>query len=153
MAKANKRVDPRGAPAFSMPRSVDIIAPFDRGLTETEIDILRAIIADNQEPPAPAGRPAHDCSIGVGAFVRYRLSRSDVDQILARRRDRRLRGNAPMIGQSCPALVVAMTPPDILSLKVFLDGEDELWTERRAPGEGHGRWFSSTAIVGTRDAV
>ena len=76
----------------------------------------------------------------LGGLVDYRLTVHDVAQIVARRKKREESGNAPVVGEKCPALIVSEAGAGICNLQVFLDGEDSLWVKYRTRGERAGNW-------------
>lgn len=86
--------------------------------------------------------------MNIGTFVRYRLSEADVRNITFRRAravgwagDHEIKA-----GDDFPAMVVKVVALDVLDLRVFLNGTDDLWKanvcrqEDLPDGETRGGW-------------
>lgn len=72
----------------------------------------------------------------IGRIVHYRLSEEDVDRIATRRalvvtQDGHERGNSVYEGLTCPAVVVAVSTPEVVNLQVLLDGDGSHWATSR----------------------
>ena len=89
-----------------------------------------------------------------GRIVQYRVSADDADMINRRREDyatsaKSIRtgfiahaGNRVAEGQIFPALIVRVwdDAANGVNLKVFLDGNDDLWATSRKEGDDVGTW-------------
>ncbi len=104
-------------------------------LTEDEIRVLREMIGATLGDDEPRSATAR-----VGLSVLYKLTVHDVAQIIASRKNRAERGAEPLVGVDHAAVIVAVSSPDIASLIVFLDGQDQLWVRHRPRGERPGNW-------------
>ena len=83
----------------------------------------------------------------IGQIVHYRLSQNDVQTIQQNRKaflsaelDPLAHGNEIRSGEVYPAVVVKTFGQDQVSLKVMLDGPDELWTTSKTVGDSEGQW-------------
>lgn len=76
--------------------------------------------------------------IGIGDWVLYTLSDSDVSMVVAKRADTPgINYNPAIQGQEYPALIVAIYGTKA-NLQVFLDGEDTVWIPQRMENTGGG---------------
>lgn len=85
--------------------------------------------------------------IGIGRIVHYRVSQNDVATIQQQRKlfralelDPLAGGNDVRSGEVFPAIVVKTFSPEQASLRVMLDGPDDLWTTSKTLGDSEGQW-------------
>lgn len=83
----------------------------------------------------------------VGQIVHYRISQNDVQTILNQRRTFEAHelepltgGNDVRSGEIFPAIVIKTFSPEQVSLKVLLDGPDDLWMTSKSYGNSEGQW-------------
>ena len=97
--------------------------------------------------PAPKTPPAP----GLGDVVLYRLTEADAADVERRRADWRASpsarwgyqahvGNLVCAGLLYAAVVVSVSGPSTVILKVLLDGTDTLWAPSASEGTGPGTW-------------
>lgn len=90
----------------------------------------------------------------IGRIVHYHLTDADAKSIMRRRAGANTdRGTTVQAGDTCPAMVVGGLDPatNSVSLKVFLDGTDELWAPDRPQShedeQAHGTWSWPVRLV------
>lgn len=97
----------------------------------------------------------------IGTIVTYKLTAEDAAQINRRREDyersshsptvqwpygaQAHRGNRAYEAQVYPAVVVRDWGGPV-NLKVFLDGNDDLWVTSKAQGHGAGEWLPANEL-------
>ena len=77
----------------------------------------------------------------AGRIVHYKLGGADVARIsAARTHDRERQGNAALVDDVVPVIIVRVWPGGLINGQAILDGNDSLWVTSAAEGDGPGQW-------------
>lgn len=76
----------------------------------------------------------------IGRVVLYRLANDDLDDIINLAKDHGDQFDSPEIGDLVPAIIVKVYSDQKANLKVFLDGDADLWVMNVCEGPEEGQW-------------